>query len=209
MMELFQESIRPINFPVSCLLVVMTLYWLMVIVGGLDIELLDLSHDVDVSHDVEVDANGHAPFGMIGQLLHLGEAPVTIVISILITIMWGFSVIGNFYLNKGDSYLLGAGLFAGNMVVSTILTSIVVLPIAAGFRKLQGTEAKKDVVGDTCRVISTKVDPESGQAEVTIKDGAPIAINARTNSEVLQKGQQAVVVRKNDNGTYLIKSLEE
>ena len=206
MMELFQESLRPINFPLSCLLVVMTLYWLMVIVAGLDIELFDFSHDVDMSHEVE---GAHAPLGFIGSLLHLGEAPVTIVLSILVTVMWGFSVIGNHYLNQADSYLLGAGLFAGNLVVSTILTSILVLPIAAGFRKLQGTEAKKDVVGDMCTVISTKVDPASGQAEVSIHDGAPIAINARSESEVLTKGQQAVVVRKNDNGTYLIKSLEE
>lgn len=222
MQELYQESIRLINFPFSLVFLLVVLYWLLALIGILDHDTLDFCGDVDV----DIHGGGHAtPDGHLdghldghdsimnhlGRFLHVGDAPVTVILSLLITFMWSFSMLLNFYFNKGDSLLLGFGYLIPNFVVSITLTGIAVIPAAALFKKLNGNEiVKKDAVGELCEIITSQVDHESGQAEVKT-GGAPITVNARTVSkdEILTKGQKAVVVRKNDDGTYLIKALEE
>jgi hypothetical protein len=222
MTELYQEAIRFINFPLSLLMVVVFIYWLMAIIGVLDFNLLDGSVELDVHGDVDGDfggdmdgdghADGHGMFAQLSNFLHVGDAPLTVILSLLTFFSWSISMLMNFYLNKSDSIMLGLAFLIPNAVVSLILTGIAVIPVAMFFAKLSGNEnVKKDVLGDLCRVVSGKVDHTSGQAEVAqAGEGAPITVNARTGSEteILTKGQKAVVVRKHDNGTYIIKALE-
>ena len=224
MMELFQESLRMINFPFSLLMVIVVGYWLFVMIGFLDLDIFhvgaetdvgghDLGHgDGDFGHgDGDVYAEAHGPFDGLGKMLHVGEAPVTITLSMLFTFMWSLSMVSNYYFNQGDSLWLGLALLVPNCVVSLVATSLAVLPVAMAFRKLnKNADAKKDVVGDIATVTTTKVTHDAGQVEVTT-DGAPITVNARTvnEDEILTKGQKAVVVRKNDDGTYTVKSLGE
>lgn len=218
MTELYQEAIRFINFPLSLLMVVVFIYWLMAIIGVLDFNLLDGSVELDVDGDVDGDfggdmhGDGHGMFAQLSNFLHIGDAPLTVILSLLTFFSWSISMLMNFYLNKSDSMLLGLAFLIPNAVVSLIFTGIAVIPVAMFFAKLSGNEnVKKNVLGDLCTVVSGKVDHTSGQAEVSqAGEGAPITVNARTGSEneILTKGQKAVVVRKNDNGTYIIKALE-
>lgn len=209
MQELLQESIRLINFPLTLLMGLILIYWALAIFGALDMDFLSFGPEMDL--DLDVDAAPQGFFGQISAFLHLGEAPVIVILSMLITFMWGISMTMNHYLNSGDSILLGLLFLIPNFIVSVTMTGIVAIPVSAFFKKLSvEQEIKKDVIGDICEVMSRQVDHESGQAEVTTK-GAPVLFNARTanEKETLTKGQKAVVVRKNDDGTYIIKSLEE
>jgi hypothetical protein len=226
MTELYQEAIRFINFPLSLLMVVVLIYWLMAIIGVLDFNLLDGNVELDVHGDLDGDfggdldgdlqadghGDGHGMFAQLSNFLHVGDAPLTVVLSLLTFFSWTNSMLMNFYFNKADSIMLGVAFLIPNAILSLILSGIVVIPVAVFFRKLAGNEnVKKDVLGDSCTVVSGKVDHTSGQAEVSqAGEGAPITVNARTGSEdeILTKGQKAVVVRKNDNGTYIIKALE-
>lgn len=209
MQELLQESIRLINFPLTLLMGLVLLYWAFAMFGAMDMDFLNFGPEVDL--DLDVDAPPPGVMGHFSSFLHLGEAPVIVILSMLITFMWGFSMALNHYFNPGDSFLLGLLYLIPNFIVSITLTGIVAIPVAAFFKKLNVEETiKKDVIGDICEVASRRVDQRSGQAEVTMQ-GAPVLFNARTayENEILTKGQKAVVVRKNDDGTYIIKSLEE
>lgn len=98
-----------------------------------------------------------------------------------------------------------------NFILSITATGIAVIPVASFFRKLNGeANVIKNATGEICTVLTTQVDHTSGQAEVST-GGAPITVDARTRDggETLTKGQKAVVVRRNEDGTYIIKSLEE
>jgi len=217
MIEIYQEAIRLINFPFSLLMIIVVAYWALAIIGILDLDILHLP-DAHGGLDLHVDAGGeadlHVDHGSANGLftfLHVGEAPLTVILSLLFTFMWGISMTANHYFNKDDSILLGLGFLIPNFLVSLTATGIAVIPIAAFFRKLNDDQnVKKDVIGDICTVLTSKVDCESGQCEINT-GGAPITVNARTagNEEILSNGQKAVVVRKNDEGTYIIKSLEE
>ena len=214
MSEIYTEAIRLINFPFSLLMVLIALYWIFALLGVLDLEVLEfMGPDLDL--EIDVDAEGHATakggVGGVAGFLHLGEAPLTVVLSLLTTFMWSISMFSNRYFNSGDSLLLGLAFLIPNFIVSITATGIAVIPVASFFRKLNGeANVIKNATGQLCTVLTTRVDHVSGQAEVTT-GGAPITVNARTASEgeTLTKGQKAVVVRKNDNGTYIIKSLEE
>ncbi|MBG88265.1 MAG: hypothetical protein CMO80_15360 [Verrucomicrobiales bacterium] len=219
MTELFQESIRVINFPLSLLMIVIIIYWLLALVGFLDFDILDGSADlhvdggdVHVEGDLQADFDGSHGGGILGGIssyLHVGDAPLTVILSVMIIFMWSFSLLLNHYFNSDDSFFLGLLFLVPNIIVSVLLSGIIIIPVAVFFKKLSGSEnVKKNALGDMCTVISQTVDYDSGQAEVA-QEGAPIVVNARTSNpnEVLTRGQKAVVVRKNDNGTYVIKSI--
>jgi len=209
MQELLQESIRLINFPLTLLTGLVLLYWAFAMFGVMNLDFLNFAPDVDLDLDVNAAPQGFT--GHIASFLHVGEAPVIVILSMLITFMWGISMALNHYFNPGDSILLGLLFLIPNFIVSVTLTGIVAIPVSAFFKKLNVEEKiKKDVVGDICKVTTSKVDGKSGQAEVKVT-GAPVLFNARTanENEVLTKGQIAVVVRKQDDGTYIIKSFEE
>lgn len=217
MMELAHESLRLINFPFSLLMLIVVGYWLFVIMGVLDLDILHLGAEADVGgHDLghgdgEAHVEGNGALHGLGKIFHVGEAPVTVSLSVLFTFMWTISMISNYYFNEGDSLLLGLTFLIPNFIVSMIATSIAILPVAICFRKLnKNADAKKDVVGDVATVTTSRVTADSGQVEVAT-EGAPITVNARTSGpeEILTKGQKVVVVRKNDDGTYIVKSLGE
>lgn len=213
MQELLQESIRLINFPLTLLMGLVLLYWAFAMLGVMDMDFLNVAPDVDLDLDLDGDVSP-APKGVTGHItsfLHIGEAPAIVILSMLITFMWGFSMTLNHYFNAEDSILLGLLFLIPNFIVSVTLTGIVAIPVSGFFKKLNVEEnIKKDVVGDICEVTTRRVDDKSGQAEVKMT-GAPVLINARTANanEILTKGQKAVVVLKQDDGTYVIKSLEE
>ena len=201
MHELYQESVRLINFPLTLLVCFVALYWVGVIVGMLDLNLLDF--------DLDLDIDDPGVLGRMANVLHFGEAPFFVILSFLFTFMWAISLFCNSQWNEADSILIGLLFLIPNVLVSITATSVAVIPAHIIFKKLNHEEnLRKDVVGDICEVVTTKVDSQSGQAEVKT-ESAPVVINARTaDEEILNKGQQAVVVQKNEDGTYIIKKLE-
>jgi len=205
MNEIFQESIRLINFPFTVLLGLLALYWLGVIFGVLEVDLLDFGLDLD--------ADAEAP-GMFGRLfLFLGavDTPIFVVFSVLGLCMWTFSMIANHYFNPNDSLMLGLLFLIPNLSLGLILTRHLVLPFHSLFRAMShDEEAKVELIGKICVVISGEVTAEFGQAEIRIS-ASPITINARVgaNQPALKKGDEAVVVSKNEDGSYRVKTMED
>ena len=212
MTEIYTDAIRLINFPFSLLMVLIALYWVFAILGVLDLEILDFAGpDAEIDIETEGHAMAKGAMGDVAGFLHIGEAPLTVVLSLLITFMWSISMFLNHYCNAGDSLLLGMLYLIPNFIVSITATGVAVIPVASFFRKLNGeTNVIKNANGQLCTVLTTKVDHVTGRAEVST-GGAPITVDVRTPNpgETLTKGQKAVVVRRNDDGTYIIKSLEE
>ena len=221
MKELIYFAFLPVNIGFTIFLLLMTLYWIMVIIGLLDIDVFDINLDTDLDADADIDldldVNTEADIdgeiaggGMFHSILHffyIGEVPVMLLLSILILCMWVFVITGNYYLNRNGSFLIAVPIYLVSLVASAFTARLFATPL----RKIyifynKDYNETKDVVGRMCCVTTTEVTADKmGQAEVKT-EGAPIILNviARGDS-VLKKGDQAVVLERNEEkGIYYI-----
>ncbi len=224
-LELLSANFNLVNFPYTLMLIVTVLYWLSVIIGAMDISVLefdvglDADADLDGDMDTDISADGDADADADGDVsggwrtfLHyfnVGEVPLTILLSILSLSMWAFGVMGNYYLNRGNSVLLALMFWVPNLIISLHIAKICTIPFKALFRSLDcDSEQHQDLIGKTCIITSRIANAKRGQAEVKAK-GAPLLLSVRTDGEELKKGDEAVVLEsKRDKGVYIITKLE-
>jgi hypothetical protein len=173
----------------SFLLVVVVGYWLLVVLGGADVDGLD-GDAGDVS-----DAGG-----ISGALawLGLGGVPVTVILSLLVAFAWFVSLAGTVALGT-------TGLSGGLMIVLSVGVLVVALVVAFGItRVLAGVlsrimpigpqPSRGDFVGATCVIRTGSVTATFGQAEVHAADGSSSIIQVRQpGAEVFRAGQKAVI----------------
>ncbi|MPZ81842.1 MAG: hypothetical protein GEV28_16150 [Actinophytocola sp.] len=192
-----------LSFPavlLSFLLVVVVLYWLLVVLGTLDI-------DVGGGDDVGGD-DGGGDDGDGGGLLDglgLGGVPVTVSLSVLIIFAWFVSLVGGLLLVGLDGALataLGIGVLVVAIVVGLLAARLIALPL----RKLyvSGLEpSRADFIGRECVVRTGKVSTDFGQAEVTAADGSSAVIQVRqTGEHELTAGRLALIFDYDTDGEF-------
>lgn len=216
MVEFLTAAFAPVNVLFTVLLLVLGLYWVLVILGTLDIDVfhIHLPHGgLDADMDADVDAGGHVDGiepGIGHSVLHffyIGEVPTMLLVSVMVLSLWAFSMLGNHYLNPENSGAMAVAIFFGNFATSTVVLKFVALPLRTFYFILnKDYNAPGDVVGKVCRVVTTHVTLEKmGQAEVPTK-GAPILLNVLARDEhVFNRGEEALVVERDvAKGTYRI-----
>lgn len=192
------DELLPIVFsmptlPWTCLVIVSVVYWLTVILGALDVDVLGgaegkiasvgHAHDLgDMGHAGDGHADGHdladgaaAKEGVLTSLLSmlkLRSVPVTISLSFLGLFGWIISYL--LAKNVGPALPLPAAgtnalLFAVTFVASLFATSAAVRPLARLFVTRQGTQ-HKDLVGKVVRITTGRVDGKFGEGH--LDDGA-------------------------------------
>lgn len=159
----------------SFALLVVIGYWVLVLLGGADVDALD-------------DAVPGLGLG----------APVSIVASVGIAVAWFVSLAGTALLDGADlpagvSVLLSLAVLAIALVCAAALARLLVLPL----RRLMPTapeSSRADFVGRTCVVRTGRVDAGFGQAEVTAPDGSTAIVQVRqTGDESLTAGSTALI----------------
>ncbi len=231
MQDVIQQATTWYTLPLTILVALLAVYWLLAIVGvigsdALDFDVdpggpdLDLDVDADVDVDADLDADhsidAHHGSGGVGlavlRFLNFGQVPGMVVISILVFTMWLASMIGNFLFNAAGAALVAVGIFLAALLVGALLTKALTLPLVPVFRSLnQEGDTHESIVGRECRVRSGRVTADGGQAEVE-REGASFLINVRVapGREPLAKGDLALVVDHDEaNQFFLIKSLQE
>ncbi|MGW2354303.1 hypothetical protein [Actinacidiphila glaucinigra] len=176
----------------SFALVVVIGYWGSVLLGGFDVDALGGGHGgegVDAHHGDPGHAGGFAGF-LSG--LGLGGVPVTVTLSLLISIAWFAALAGRVLIGGGP--LTGTAVLAGALVCSWTGTRALLLPL----RRLVPRErapSRADFVGKVCVVRTGRVSAEFGQAEVTADDGSTAVLQVRTAGpdEGLMGGSTALI----------------
>lgn len=188
MLELLAEALRPINLAFTILLGFVALYWVMVSLGALG---LDLVGDSDLDGDVD----GSWLASVLG-FINIGEVPVTIVLSFLTLFAWVLSILTNYYLTAG-SLLLGLAAIIPIVFVSAVATRYCTMPFKSLIRAMNREgEEHLPVVGRTCQITTTEANAQFGQALIETK-GAPIVINVRISEGTpLARGSTGLVVRQ-------------
>jgi len=178
-----------LSFPAvlfTILLAVVVLYWLLVLLGTLDLEIGDADF---------LDGVG------------LGGVPVTVTLSVLITVSWFVSLVGGVLTAPLDlgtfvRVLLGIGVLFVAVLAGLFAARLVALPL----RKLyvDGAEPSRiDFVGRECVIRTGRVSADFGQAEVTAADGSSAIIQVRqTGEHELTSGRRALIFDYDLDGEY-------
>ncbi|MEL6561399.1 MAG: hypothetical protein AAFQ94_24640 [Bacteroidota bacterium] len=212
MQELFDHSFSMINIVPTFLLFFSLLYWVIVMLGAIDLDFFDVDVDLDIDADIDVDVDMDAPdnvsIGWLNSVLvffNLGQIPLMIFITFLALPMWFIGVVGNYYLgitNIGLSLLL----LIPNFIVSLFIAKFATMPFVKLFTKLKKEETSMtSLTGSVCKVILVATDEHVGQAEVK-QDGSSFLINTKSpNGQKINKGETALIIDYNEeNKIFLI-----
>lgn len=187
-----------LSFPAvlfTFMLAVVVLYWLLVLLGTLDIDIGGGDDGGDDGDDGFLDGIG------------LGGVPVTVTLSVLIVVAWFVSLVGAIVLAAFDlvtfvHVLLGIGVLFAALVAGLLVARLVALPM----RKLyvSGPEASRsDFVGRECVIRTGWVSADFGQAEVTAVDGSSAIIQVRqTGEHELSNGRRALIFDYDNVGEF-------
>ncbi len=212
MQEFLLETVKLVNLPYTLLFGSTMIYWVLYILGAVGADLLDfdfdLDTDVDGDADIDLDGDLHSGGGMLVtvlKFLHVGDAPLTVVASVMSLGMWATSVMTNFYLNN-SSVKIALALAIPIFIAGALCTRIGLKPFLPLLKTaFDETGDVVKIIGKMGTVVSMEVDSKYGQVEIAMK-GSPITLNVRTRGdEVLKKGDEAVFFdRDADDDTYIV-----
>ncbi|HID75031.1 MAG TPA: hypothetical protein EYP56_03440 [Planctomycetaceae bacterium] len=219
MVELFWAAVAPVNLPYTILLALLVGYWLLYVLGFFGSEALDLLNldldadaggdldagvdvdggvgaDADVDADVDADAGTGGAGGVLTALLrfvYAGDLPILIIVTILVTSMWTFSIAINHLLGNSSGWI-ALGLFFPNFLISLMVTRLVLRPFVPFLRQVfEQRSDRVEILGKRCVITSLEATPQYGQAEIAT-GGAPIRLNVVTRHGItMKRGEEGVV----------------
>ncbi|GLU50058.1 OB-fold-containig protein [Nocardiopsis ansamitocini] len=181
----------------SFALLVVIGYWALVVLGGLGVDSLD------------PDTEGLADGGLTGFLsgIGLGGVPITVTLSLVISVAWFASLSGTALLDGID---LGSPLTLAAAVLVLVIALVCAWAAAAALGVLwrrfvpDGREpSKRDFIGRMCVIRTGRVDRAFGQAEVTASDGSSALIQVRQNGDdPLTAGSSALIFEYDREGAF-------
>lgn len=208
MNELVEASLSFPTVVFTIALGIALFYWLFVLLGALDIDLLgggDAAGDGigDAGGDAGGGGDGHDGGDLDGghgvwSALGLGSVPLTISVSVILLVCWCGSLLAMHYLGRvtalGSSSLLPVAVLLGVLIVGLPLAGLLVRPLAPVFRMSPG-KSQDDYVGHLCTISTGYVDAKFGQAVVEDKGGTVMDIQVRCDREgVLARGHKALIL---------------
>lgn len=153
--------------PFTVLLVAAVLYWLLVILGALDLDLLHLGgdHGGEAGHDAGHDGPGdghHSLFTGLFEFLSIGKVPITVILSLLVFSGWSVAMALALLLPLWWPLVL-----AGGLAAALPITGLACRPLRAVFSALnRGVETGLSLIGREARITSARCDHTFGTAVV-------------------------------------------
>lgn len=178
-------------------------YWLLVILGALDMSALDIDVEFDVEADIEVDyeadlaATGEHDVSFLNNVLrffNLKDIPLMFFITFWIfPTLFGNALINNIF--GITQFLPSLLIFLPIAFVSLFIAKFTTLPFVRMFKALEDeSESAMDLLG---RIVTVKFpisESKLGQAE-SFENGSSLLLNVKTKSGEMQKGDQAMLVK--------------
>jgi hypothetical protein len=215
--------------PFTVLLALSLLYWLFVLLGALDHNLLGggdhaiggvakggldaLAHTgvegaaEGVGHEV-LGAGDEGALSSLASALKLRSAPLTVVITLFAAFGFLGSGLGALMIH-GAGWPLRALLFIGASVVSLLITSLAIRPLQGVFETRRGL-SHASLVGQIVVVTTAQVTPTFGQARLDDKGTSlSLAISADGTSPI-RRGARCVLIDWNEaTGRFAVEPLPD
>jgi len=199
-------------------------YWILVIVGAMGIDVLDVDFDgasegvaegaaegaaEGVTEGVAEGASEGAAEGAEGAVgdgllagvfyaLKLRAVPLTLVLSLVIMFGWVMCFLGTRYfimdMGLGPTWLIGTALLASSIIIAFPITSVFVRPLAHVL-KVEKPTSRRDLVGKVVRIDTSRVDGRFGVAKAE-DGGAGLIVQVRCEADEngLTRGSSALVL---------------
>ncbi|MDF1693670.1 MAG: DUF1449 domain-containing protein [Zhongshania sp.] len=215
-MDPFYQNIS--SFPTvifTFLLAIVTLYWLVAVLGFVDLDFLDFSlPDAD-----QLSAEGHShttPDVLAGLMLRLGlqGVPVTVIVSLITLFGWFICYYAVHlmlsWLPAGIlHFIVGLPILLASVYAAAMLTAQAIKPLRPLFKNAQ-LQTVKHILGQTAVVRSSRVDGNFGEA-IFEDGGAGLLLSIRsTGSATFNKGDRVVLLEHiKEQGVYRVISEAE
>ena len=192
------------TLPATVLLLFVCLYWLLMMIGAVDLDFLDL--DLDMDMDVEIDADPSIlQFGFVPlKFLNIGSVPTMLWVSVFALFGWMVSRLWNSPLpHPSFEWTTDSLAIIRNFGVAAFLTKLATQPLKGRFDPVEPNKPE-DIVGQTCVVTTSEVSDRFGEAELAT-DGSPLRLKIRNSQGNIAKGDSALITayREEDN-VYLV-----
>ncbi len=221
---LFMEDMDPFyqnisSFPTvffTFFLLVVLLYWIVAVLGLVDIDVLDFDIPEAEGVDINPDTGLSNANVLAGVMLRFGlqGVPLTIILSFVALFGWLICYYAVHFLlgmvpSGLFSILAGIPVFIGSLYVSVLMTALLIKPLRPLFKKTS-QETVKRVLGQSALVRTSRVDNDFGEA--TLEDGgAGLLLKVRTIGDTtFSKGDRVVLLEYDkEKNTYRVISEEE
>ncbi|NQY29408.1 MAG: hypothetical protein HRT69_08050 [Flavobacteriaceae bacterium] len=221
-----------VNMPLTVLLIILFIYWILTMLSGLD---FDLDFDVEVDMEVEVDTDieldttldsGNVSFDdfanaevkkenilpnrrkdlkwwqIILVYFNFVELPFMFTFTFWILCWWFLTV---FFTNFTHSYENSFGfiIFFIAIIPSLFLTKILTSPFKGFFKNFSKKgEESLDLLGRRATLLSNLSGDKLGSVKLTI-DSSPINVYAKSlNGEKINSGQEVLIIKESPDKKY-------
>ncbi|RJL24412.1 OB-fold-containig protein [Bailinhaonella thermotolerans] len=173
----------------SFALVIVVIYWLLALLIGLDLDILD-GDDVGAENA----SSGFLP------ALGLGGVPVTVVLSLLVVLAWFVSLAGSALVSGTAMRVLVLAVALG---AAWLGTRSLVTPLRRVFAS-ERAPSRNDFVGRMCVIRTGRVTGDFGQAEVRAADGSTAIVQVRgiDGDAPLRAGDRALIFDYDTAGEF-------
>lgn len=201
MTEFIQLMFSPQNVLGTFLLCFCILYWIVVIIGVIDIELFDFDIDVDadIDVDVETEVSVEGSVAWLNKVLvffNLGKVPFMVWLTFLSFPLWFMLMIVNEFFHN-TTFIIGLVFFVPLIIVSALIAKPLTYPFVKMFAALDKENKPKNLVGKIGIVILPGRENRKGQIEVNY-DGSPIRVYVWPSSKEikLKKNESVLIIEK-------------
>jgi hypothetical protein len=196
----------------TVLLGVVVIYWLLAVLGMVDIEGSGI--DVDVQTHADGDTSDVGQLASYVVAFGLNGVPFSVAVSLLVLVAWTVSCLGGEWLLPLVPTML-LKLVAGTVLL--VASAAIAIPITAvAIRPLRGlfvshtAVSNAALVGQACRVVTGVVNEKDGRAEIS-RRGASLNIRVwAPTPNTLKRGSHALILEYDEAaGRYLIAAHED
>lgn len=207
MQDFIYNLMHPLpNGIMTVIVAILTIFWIFTLLGGMDMDAIDIGGDVDVDADVDADIGSPSAVSEFLSFLNIGRVPFMLVVTVFMLIIWIGSLIITGVINIEFLGSLSALILIPLAIVSIFLTKLTTAPMAKFFDKIgYRGEEEIDFLGRSGKMTSTIAKDKVGTAEFVI-DKNPIRLNVRSiDGEELKYGDYIIIADETpDRKVYLV-----
>lgn len=193
----------------TVLLGVVVIYWVLAVLGMVDIEHSGLDVDLHMHTHADGDTSDVGQLASYVVAFGLNGVPFSVAVSLLVLVSWTVSCMGGEWLLPLVPTMLlkvvaGTVLLVASAVIAIPVTAVAIRPLRGLFVSHTAV-TNAALVGQLCRVVTGVVNEKDGRAEVA-RRGASLNIRVwATVPNTLKRGSQALIVEYDEvAGRYLI-----
>jgi hypothetical protein len=193
----------------TVLLGVVVIYWVLAMLGMVDIEHSGLDVDVGVHTHADGDPSDIGHLASYVVALGLNGVPFSVAVSLLVLVSWTVCCLGGEWLlplvpTLPLQLLAGTVLLVASAVIAIPVTAVAIRPLRGLFVSHTAV-TNAALVGQLCRVVTGVVNEKDGRAEVA-RRGASLNIRVwAATPNTLKRGSQALIVEYDEVAArYLI-----